>query len=226
MKIEYPMKRKDYQKYINIRNSILIEHLANHQDEVEIVFDKYSLILLPGVFNPLLGEGSILMRHCKNNLFGNNVLEIGTGSGALSILASENSKRIIATDISPLAVECARKNVKKLNLENIIEVRQGDLFEPVKGEKFDKIIFNPPFIEGQAKSFIENSYYDCNYETLTEFFNNAKKFLTKDGVIILCFGSVGDINYLNWLITVNKFDVQFIANRLMNNLQFFIYKIF
>lgn len=42
----------------------------------------------------------------------------------------------------------AQKNVKRLNLENKIEVRQGDLFEPVKGEIFDKIILNPPFIEG------------------------------------------------------------------------------
>jgi release factor glutamine methyltransferase len=225
MKIEYPMKRSDYLEYINIRNLILIEHLANHQDEVEIIFDKYSLILSPGVFNPLLGEGSLLMSYCKNHMFGSNVLEIGTGTGALSILASEQSKRIIATDISPLAVDCARKNVKRLNLEYFIEVRQGDLFEPVKGEKFDKIIFNPPFIEGQSKSFIENSYYDCNYETLTKFFNNAKNYLTVDGAIILCFGSVGDINYLNWLITANHFNVQFITNRLMNNLQFFVYKI-
>lgn len=66
MKTKYYMNRRDYQNYINIRNSILIEHLAVHQDEVEILFDKYSLILTPGVFNPLLGEGSILMRDCKS----------------------------------------------------------------------------------------------------------------------------------------------------------------
>lgn len=225
MKTKYYMNRRDYQNYINIRNSILIEHLAVHQDEVEILFDKYSLILTPGVFNPLLGEGSILMRDCKKYLYGNNVLEIGTGSGALSILSSEKSKSIIATDISPLAVECAKKNVKRLNLENKIEVRQGDLFEPVKGEIFDKIILNPPFIEGKANSFIENSYYDSNYETLTSFFNNVRNYLTEEGNIILCFGSVGDINYLNWLITANHFNVQFIENRLMNNLQFFVYKL-
>ena len=76
-----------------------------------------------------------------------NILDIGTGSGAIALaLAKEISiAKIVATDISAVALAMAKKNALALKLENNIDFRQGDLFEPVEN-KFDIIVCNPPYI--------------------------------------------------------------------------------
>jgi release factor glutamine methyltransferase len=55
-------------------------------------------------------------------------------------------------DINPEAARCARINVLLNRQENAVEVLQGDLFEPVAGQRFDLILFNPPFYRGEPKS--------------------------------------------------------------------------
>lgn len=73
------------------------------------------------------------------------VLDLGTGCGIQALHASRSADRVIATDISQRAVELARANAH-LNGIATIEVRLGDLFEPVSGERFDRIVTNPPFV--------------------------------------------------------------------------------
>jgi release factor glutamine methyltransferase len=86
---------------------------------------------------------------------------MGTGSGILAILASEHTKRVIATDINPHALRCASLNIKINGLNEKIEVRQGDLFKSINAnELFNLIIFNPPYLpvkEGEGKEWVEKS---------------------------------------------------------------------
>ncbi len=71
-------------------------------------------------------------------------LDLGTGSGILSLGAARHSDVVVATDLNQRAVECARFNARLNGIENI-EVFAGDCFEPVKGRQFDLILSNPPF---------------------------------------------------------------------------------
>lgn len=75
------------------------------------------------------------------------ILEVGTGSGAISVaLASElEDARIVATDISREALAVALRNARKNGVEHRISFRWGSLFEPVS-EKFNIIVSNPPYI--------------------------------------------------------------------------------
>ena len=82
----------------------------------------------------------------------NSVLDLGTGCGILAHFASEFSGRIVATDINPRACEYAELNARLNSLESI-EVRAGDLFEPVRGERFDLILTNPPFVLAPSNEF-------------------------------------------------------------------------
>jgi methylase of polypeptide subunit release factors len=71
-------------------------------------------------------------------------LDLGTGSGILSLGAAGYSDTVVATDLNPRAVSCARFNARLNGVENI-EVLAGDCFLPVAGRRFDLILSNPPF---------------------------------------------------------------------------------
>ncbi len=75
------------------------------------------------------------------------ILDIGTGSGAIALALALEIKgaKVVATDISAAALKLAQKNAAALGLQDIIDFRQGNLFEPVEG-LFDIIVSNPPYI--------------------------------------------------------------------------------
>jgi release factor glutamine methyltransferase len=79
---------------------------------------------------------------------GRRILEIGTGSGAIAIAIAREIREaaIVATDLSEEALQVARENVARHGLEARIELRQGDLFDPVAGETFDLVVSNPPYV--------------------------------------------------------------------------------
>lgn len=82
------------------------------------------------------------------------VLEIGTGTGIIAIIASKNAKSVVAVDINRYAVECAQKN-SEINLTSV-DIRFGDLFDPVDDEKFDLILFNTPYLPTEYEELIED----------------------------------------------------------------------
>ena len=82
------------------------------------------------------------------------ILEIGTGSGAVSLaIAHERPRaRITATDVSPAALKVAERNARELGLEGRIEFAEGSLFGPVVGRRFELVISNPPYLAESERS--------------------------------------------------------------------------
>ncbi len=76
------------------------------------------------------------------------VADLCTGSGAIAIALAKElpAARIVATDVSPAAVALARRNAERNGFAERIEVREGDLWGAVAGERFDLIVSNPPYI--------------------------------------------------------------------------------
>jgi methylase of polypeptide subunit release factors len=72
-------------------------------------------------------------------------LDLGTGCGIQALHLAREARRVVATDISRRALELAALNAQ-LNGVTSIEFRHGSLFEPVAGERFDRIATNPPFV--------------------------------------------------------------------------------
>jgi release factor glutamine methyltransferase len=74
------------------------------------------------------------------------VLDLCTGSGAIALALAKElpAARVIATEVSPEAAKVARANVAKHGAN--VEVREGDLWAPVTGERFDLIVSNPPYV--------------------------------------------------------------------------------
>lgn len=89
------------------------------------------------------------------------VLDLGTGCGIQAMHAARHTTQVVATDISERALELARLNAE-LNAIHNIEFRHGNLFEPVRGERFDQIVSNPPFvITPRADGVPEYEYRDA-----------------------------------------------------------------
>lgn len=78
-----------------------------------------------------------------------SIADIGTGSGAIAVSAAKYVKDITvdAVDISEGAVEMARINAELNFVSERVNFFVGDLFEPVKGKKYDAVVSNPPYIE-------------------------------------------------------------------------------
>lgn len=88
--------------------------------------------------------GTLLLARQLPPLAHGSVLDLGTGSGLLALLAARIAARVVATDVVESSVRCAWRNVLLNGLELKVDVRLGDLFEPVVGETFDLILTNPP----------------------------------------------------------------------------------
>lgn len=117
--------------------------------------DGTALVVLPEVFNPaVFRSGAFLGRTLARAPElapphpDARALDLGTGSGVGAVFAARRGWRVTAVDVNPQAVRCARVNALIHGLEDRVETRQGDLFEPVDGERFDLVIFNPPYFRG------------------------------------------------------------------------------
>ena len=87
-----------------------------------------------------------------------HILEIGTGSGAISIALARElpAAKVVATDLSPKALAIAEENALRSGVRERIQFLPGNLFDPVeKGDAFDLIVTNPPYIpRGQFASLM------------------------------------------------------------------------
>ena len=128
---------------------------------------------------------------------GQSVLEIGTGSGLVSMYASLLTDDVTATDINYNALELAEKNFK-LNNINTIKLEFGDLFEPVKDRKFDVILFNTPYLPTDSDDIIND---DLNYafdggldgrKVIDRFINQVSNHLNDKGIVQIIQSSLSD----------------------------------
>ena len=80
------------------------------------------------------------------------IVEVGVGSGIISIILAKKlpNAKIIAVDISQEAIEIAKINIKKFNLQDRIELRLGSLLKPIS-EDVDYLVSNPPYIENNVE---------------------------------------------------------------------------
>jgi len=84
------------------------------------------------------------------------VLDIGTGTGCVAVAVAHNAPNssVVATDIDPLALDVAARNIARYGLGQRVLLREGDLFDAVRetGPLFDVVCSNPPYVEEAAWS--------------------------------------------------------------------------
>jgi len=112
-----------------------------------VSFAGKRVVVYPRVFMPAGTASSALMAGCIRLEGWEEVLEIGCGSGALTVLLAERARRVVAVDVSRRALACTLANLASFGLLEKAEVRLGSLYSPLKpGEVFDVIVSNPPYL--------------------------------------------------------------------------------
>jgi release factor glutamine methyltransferase len=112
-------------------------------------FWSLQLAVTPAVLIPRPETELLVERALEHLLAGADaqVLDLATGSGAIALaIASERPAcRVTGTDISPQAVEVARRNAERLQLDRV-EFLAGSWYEAVAGRSFDLVASNPPYV--------------------------------------------------------------------------------
>jgi methylase of polypeptide subunit release factors len=124
-----------------------------------------------------------------------HVLDVGTGSGIAAIAAARaGASHVVAVDVNPHAVLCAKDNIARMGLRGRVEVRESDMFAAAPGEQFDLIVCNPPYFRGVPTNFAERAYMaGANYEWLDRFSQEARGHLHAGGRCLMVIGDAADV---------------------------------
>lgn len=138
-----------------------------------------------GVFAPVRGEYVDLVAQAPlppavlHGAGTSTAFDLGTGTGVLAaVLARRGINRVVATDISPRALACARENAHRLALTDRIEVSGPGLFPEGRA---DLVVCNPPWIPARPTSPIEQGVYDPDHTMLHGFLTGLSTHLRPGG---------------------------------------------
>lgn len=132
---------------------------------------------------------------------------MGTGCSILGILAAKKACSVVAVDVNPYAVCCARENATFNNVRGKMAFIQGDLFTPLReAEEFDVILFNAPYLpagESEADSWIGRAWAGgaTGRQIIDRFISEAPKHLKRAGRVLLMQSTLADVNE-----TVRRFE--------------------
>ncbi len=134
---------------------------------------------------------------------GKTVLEIGTGTGLLSLYALQfGAAKVVATDVNPAAVANARHNARLLDVAGNFEARLVSLktraaFSVIGDEEtFDVILSNPPWVNRRPSRIEEFALYDEGFQLMRTLLEGLRKHLNPGGRVLLAYGSVDGIRTL------------------------------
>lgn len=168
------------------------------------------------VFSPKHFHGWEVFNKNFPSVRGENVLEIGTGPGVTALyLAKRGAKHILAVDISQYAVKNTKENIELNKLKNV-EVRRSDIFSAIKkGEKFDTIYWNTPFMYAPSaykyRSVLERGLFDPGYKITERFLREGKKYLATKGRILFGTGDFGDVLRFKKIAKKHGYKVRLLA---------------
>jgi release factor glutamine methyltransferase len=143
-----------------------------------------NLEVYPGVFHPkYFGSSAILANFVSSlPLTGRSFLEIGCGSGVVSLCAARAGAEVIAIDINPQAVQCTLANAASNELR--VQAHLGDLFSPISGARFDVIAWNPPFLPGEPRTPAEAAFYGgSDLGVIRRFTEEVREHLNPDASV-------------------------------------------
>jgi release factor glutamine methyltransferase len=179
--------------------------------------------LHPDVYDP--AEDTFLLLDSLRIDPHDTILELGTGCGLIALECARRGAQVLCTDINPFAVRLTRCNIERNRslLKGTIDIRQGNLFSVLKkDERFDVIIFNPPYLPTTTRDTVDK-WFDIatdggrnGLKTTQQFLHDLPKHLSSDGRSYFIFSSLSPRSTLErhlkkenlsaWIVASQRFE--------------------
>lgn len=189
----------------------LVERAIDHEPVDYLVgqapFFSMMLRVSPAVLIPRPSTETVVehvIQHARRTPGFNSpaIADVGTGSGAIAVALAKQieTARVIATDISPDALTLAKENAEAQGVSDRIDFREGDLLEPLIGERLHYLVSNPPYIGDEEWAAVEPNVKDHEPESalrggadglryLRPLIAEAVTYLNDPGQIVLEFAA-------------------------------------
>lgn len=121
-----------------------VAYILGQQEFWSLLFEVTPAVLIPRPETELLVERALELIPDDRTA---RIVDLGTGSGAIAIAIANERPRahVIGVDRSKAALEVAERNAARLRVSNV-HFEHGDWFEPLRDERFDLIVTNPPYV--------------------------------------------------------------------------------
>lgn len=172
-------------------------------------YGNIRLEIPPQVFHPgFFFSTRLLLRYISAlPLKGQRFLELGAGSGLISMAAAKKGATVTATDINPVAVGCLRRNCDQNKVK--AEIILSDLFADIPAQAFDIIAINPPYYKKQPQTMADHAWY-CgeNGEYFEQLFTNLVNHIHKNSVVLMVLSEECDINMISEIASCKNFYIR------------------
>lgn len=177
--------------------------------ERRFVYNGLTTYVFPGVFHPGFFHSTrfILSYLTDKDLAGKSFLELGCGSGLVSIVAAKAGGNVTSSDLSLRALENTKHNA---NLNNVfLKIVYSDLFDNIDKTQFDWIVINPPYYARKPESEQDLAWY-CgeNFEYFQKLFASLNDYMRSASQVIMVLTKGADVKAIEAIANKYTFDLE------------------
>ena len=172
-------------------------------------YQGIQVLVHPEVFPPHLTLSTKILLDfiAELDLSKKSFLELGCGSGIISLFARSKEATVTASDINKTALE----NLKKASEENNLEVDfvYSNLFENLQNKNFDYILINPPYYPKQPKNVKEQAWF-CgdDFQYFKNLFNQLSPYMNKENQTYMILSEDCELKTISKIALENKLNLK------------------
>jgi release factor glutamine methyltransferase len=189
-------------------------------------YKDVTVTVFPGVFHPgFFFSTKILLKYLESlELHKKYVLELGAGTGLISIYAAKRGGFVTASDISLTAVYNIEKNVKMTDAN--VEVVHSDLFDDIPNRRYDYILINPPYYKKTPSSEKEFAWFGGDdFQYFRKLFSQLSNNFYENTNALMVISDEADLEMIKSIAGEYKFSMEEVFHKKTWGENHFIYNI-